>query len=89
MGRTAGHLALGIGKAAGATLTTLADGQSVGAITSLVRSPALDRPIALGYVRRQVAEPDTELVATDGERQLSCVVTRRPFLPLPNAVQDV
>ena len=73
--------------AAGAALTTPADGQSVGAITSSVRSPALDRPIAIGYVKRQLAEPDTELVATDGERQLSCVVTRLPFLPLPNAVQ--
>ena len=75
--------------AAGATLTTLVDGQLVGVITSSVRSPALDRPIALGYVKRQVAEPDTELVATDGERQLSCVVARRPFLPLPTIGQEV
>ena len=73
--------------AAGATLTIPTDGQSVGAITSSVRSPALDRPIALGYVKRQLAEPDTELVATDGERQQSCVVTPRPFLSLPTAVQ--
>ena len=73
--------------AAGATLTTPADGQPVGSITSSVRSPALDRPIALGYVKRQLAEPDTELVVTDGERQLSCRVTPRPFLPLPTAVQ--
>ena len=75
--------------AGGATLTTLsdarssvgADAQEVGAITSSVRSPALDRPIALGYVKRALAEPGTELVATDGERQLSCVVTSRPFVP--------
>ena len=78
--------------AAGATLTARpptgdarssvgADAQSVGAITSSVRSPALDRPIALGYVKRALAEPGTELVATDGERQLSCVVTSRPFVP--------
>lgn len=75
--------------AAGATLSTFAGGESVGAITSSVRSPALDRPIALGYVKRDLAKPDTELVATHGERQLSCVVTWRPFLPLPNAFQAV
>ena len=83
--------------AVGATLTTPggvhsqigADGQSVGAITSSLRSPALDRPIALGYVKRQLAEPGTELVATDGERHRSGVVTSRPFLPLPNAAQVV
>ena len=85
---------------AGATLTTRrraggarspdgADVQVVGAVTSSVRSPALNRPIALGYVKRQLAEPDTELVATHGERQLYCVVTPRPFLKLPNAVQAV
>ena len=49
----------------------------------------LDRPIALGYVKRDLAKPDTELVATHGERQLPCMVTRRPFLPLPNAFQAV
>jgi len=65
------------------------DGQSVGAITSSVRSPALDRPIALDYVKRALAELGTELVATDGERQLSCVVTSRPFLPLPTHAQAV
>ncbi len=72
--------------AVGATLTTRDDEKAVGAITSSVRSPALDRPIALGYVKRRLAEPGTELVATDAERQLSGVVTRRPFLPLPTAV---
>ena len=75
--------------AAGATLSTFAGGESVGAITSSVRSPALDRPIALGYVKRDLAKPDTELVATHGERQLPGMVTRRPFLPLPNAFQAV
>ena len=74
---------------AGATLTTRDDVNRIGTITSSVRSPALHRPIALGYVKRALAEPGTELVATDGARQLSCVVIRRPFLPLPSAVQAV
>ena len=56
-------------------------GPQVGRITSSVRSPALDRPIALGYVKRELAEPGTELVATDVERQLSGVVMSLPFLP--------
>ena len=71
--------------AVGATLTTRDDEHAVGAITSSVWSLALDRPIALGYLKRQLAEPGTEIVATDGERQLFGVVTRRPFLPLPKA----
>ena len=82
--------------AAGAILTTsLRDGgtsspsgdaaQPVGVITSSVWSPALDRPIALGYVKRELTEPGTELVARDGDRQHSGVVTPRPFLSLPKA----
>ena len=68
--------------AAGATLTTRDDEKAVGAITSSVWSPALDRPIALGYVKRELAKPDTALFARDGDRQLSGVVASRPFLPL-------
>ena len=76
--------------AVGATLTTRRraggartpiDGQQIGRITSSVRSPALDRPIALGYVKRELAEPGTELVATDVDRQLSGMVMSLPFLP--------
>ena len=73
--------------AAGAVLTTRDDREPVGGVTSSVRSPALDRPIALGYVKRALAEPETALVATDGERQLPCVVTSLPFLPMPTATR--
>ena len=71
--------------AAGAALTTSADGQPVGGVTSSARSPALGLVIALGYVKRELAEPGTELVASDGERQLAAVVTARPFVPLRTA----
>ena len=57
-------------------------GPQVGRITSSVWSPALDRPIALGYVERELAVSGTELVARDVERQLSGVVVSLPFLPL-------
>lgn len=83
----------------GATLTSLndaaldedddadadADGGPVGSITSSVLSPALERPIALGYVKRELAEPGTELVVRQGGRRLSGVVTPRPFFSLPTA----
>jgi len=65
----------------GASLTGREDTQPVGAITSAVWSPALGRPIALGYVKRELAEVGTELVAGVGGRQLAGVITERPFLP--------
>ena len=61
------------------------DAGAVGAVTTARRSPALGRPIALGYVRRELAAVETKLVATDGDRRLPAVVTERPFLPLPAA----
>jgi hypothetical protein len=68
--------------ASGATLTLRDDGKTVGMITSSVWSPTLDRPIALGYVKRALAEPPTALVATDSEQELSGVITPLPFVPL-------
>ena len=59
------------------------DAEPVGAVTNARQSPALGRPIALGYVKRELAAPGTELVAAHGDRRLSAVVTARPFLPLP------
>ena len=41
------------------------DGRSTGELTSVVRSPSLG-PIALGYVRREHAEPGTRLVYSGG-----------------------
>ena len=64
------------------------DAEAVGAVTTARRSPALGRPIALGYVKRELAAPGTKLVATDGHRRLPAVVTARPFLPLPEADGD-
>ena len=64
------------------------DAEAVGAVTTARRSPALGRPIALGYVRRELAAPGTRLVAAGGDRRLPAVVTARPFLPLPEADGD-
>ncbi len=64
------------------------DAEAVGAVTTARRSPALGRPIALAYVKRELAEPGTKLVATAGGRRLPAVVTAPPFLPLPAATGD-
>ena len=59
---------------AGATIT--ADGRDVGHVTSSAFSPALQRPIALAYVHRDVVAPGT-VVSVDGVR---AEVTKLPFV---------
>ena len=73
--------------AAGAALRTpeKPEAEPAGTVTTARRSPALARTIALGYVKRELAAPGTALVASDGDRRLSAVVTERPFIPLPAA----
>ena len=53
--------------------------REIGAVTSSARSPALERPIALGYVQRDFVEPGTKV--TVGET--SAVVTALPFVSRP------
>jgi tRNA-modifying protein YgfZ len=54
----------------------VADGREVGHVTSAVFSPALARPIALGYLHRDFTEPGAR-VAIDGS---SAVVSALPFV---------
>lgn len=55
------------------------DGKEVGYVTSAVKSTALNLAIALGYVRREVNAPGTELTLhTAGESK--AVVAELPFL---------
>lgn len=61
------------------------EAEPVGAVTTARWSPALGETIALGYVKRELAEPGTALVAADGDRRVAAAVTARPFLPLPAA----
>ena len=65
--------------AVGAVLLA-SDGRTSGAVTSAAWSPALGRSIALGYVKRELAERETRVFAVDGERRLPAVVTERPFV---------
>ncbi len=62
---------------AGASLTH--DGQTVGRVTSAVRSFKLDRRIGLGYVKSGVSEPDTQLRAVGGDRGTTCQTCEIPF----------
>jgi tRNA-modifying protein YgfZ len=52
-------------------------GQDIGVVTSSAWSPALERPIALGYVHRDHTAPGTE-VTIAGAR---AIVTALPFVP--------
>lgn len=57
-----------------------AGGRSVGAVTSATWSPALGRPIALGYVHRDFTARHTALEVGDADRQPATVATL-PFTP--------
>ena len=52
-----------------------------GWITSACRSPALGRPIALGYVKRGWYEPGTQLELLSGGMRIPVTVAERPLVP--------
>ena len=58
-------------------------GREVGRVTSSTWSPALNQPIALGYVHRDFVEPGTELTI-DGA---AAKVATLPFVSLPSTAE--
>jgi len=64
--------------AAGAAV--VAEDKEIGRITSSVRSIALGRPIALGYVRREHFAPGTAVTVRDGDASLHAQVAELPFV---------
>jgi len=57
--------------------TTIRSGErEIGSVTSSTWSPALQRPIALGYVQRDFVEPGTKVAIGDGSAQ----VVAMPFV---------
>jgi aminomethyltransferase len=54
-------------------------GQTVGGLTSVCRSIALDAPIALAYVRTGSHAPGTRLAVHSGETSLAAVTSVLPF----------
>ena len=63
-----------------AGVRVVAEGKDIGRITSAVRSYALGRPIALGYVRREHFEPGSLVDIDDAGAVLRAKVAALPFL---------
>ena len=59
--------------------TIHANDREIGDVTSAAMSPALGRPIALGYVHRDFVKSGTEVRIADGLQSSSAVVTPLPF----------
>lgn len=57
-------------------------GESVGRITSGTFSPTLQRPISMGYINTEYAEPGTKVVALLRGSPVNMIVTTLPFVPL-------
>lgn len=55
--------------------------KKVGRITSAVHSLRLKRPIALGYLRRELQEPGTRVQAVSDDRSWDLEVAALPFVP--------
>ena len=72
-----------IGKAPARALTPIVspDGLSAGGVTSGGFSPTLGAPIAMGYVRRDVSAPGTELQLLVRDNILPAQVVPLPFVP--------
>jgi tRNA-modifying protein YgfZ len=57
----------------------VSEGKQVGWVSSAVHSIALDRPIALAFVRRPHHEPGTQVTVQSGDQTLAASVARLPF----------
>ena len=55
------------------------DGETVGVVTSGTKVPGLERPVALGYLPRELADPGTEVAVDIRGRQKRARVTTPPF----------
>ena len=54
--------------------------RETGTVTSAVHSPALNRAVALGYVRRDDSEPGTALTITGAQGEVPAKVVALPFV---------
>ena len=54
--------------------------RQIGVVTSATHSAALGRPIAVGYVHRDFAEPSTSVVVLSGGKEQPAGVTSLPFV---------
>ncbi|MEA3335593.1 MAG: glycine cleavage T C-terminal barrel domain-containing protein [Chloroflexota bacterium] len=58
----------------------LANGRKIGWVSSSVHSLGLDRPIALGFLRRPFDEENTQVIVDQTSGPVEAVVTTLPFL---------
>lgn len=56
-----------------------AQDKDVGQVTSSIFSPALKRPVALGYVHRDYIQPGTQVIIDHAGTRISAVVSALPF----------
>ena len=61
----------------------LAGDKEIGRVTSAVRSLALGKPVALGYVRREHFEPGSAVSLKVSDRLVNARVSALPFVTLP------
>ncbi len=61
----------------------VAEGKQAGWVSSAVHSFALDRPIALAFVRRPHHEPGTQLTVQAGDKTVTATVAPLPFTAAP------
>ena len=54
-------------------------GKEVGQVTSSILSPALKRPLALGYLHRDYVQPGTQVIVDHAGTTISAVVSALPF----------
>jgi aminomethyltransferase len=59
----------------------LADGRTVGTVTSGGFAPSLERPIAMAFVETALAVPGTPLTLSVRGKTLAATVTSLPFHP--------
>lgn len=62
------------------------EGRDIGRVTSAVWSPALERPIALGYVHRDFSEPGSQVTIQTANGPAAGTVTALPFVGRTSAV---
>ncbi len=63
------------------TMIVADDGTEAGSVTSGGFSPSLNAPVAMGYVRRDLAQPGTRLHLMVRGKPLPALVTTLPFVP--------
>jgi folate-binding protein YgfZ len=56
------------------------DGKEIGYVTSAIKSPTLNANLALGYVRREVNGPGTELILRTTSDETKALISELPFL---------